>query len=183
MKLLITLFAALNLLSSTAQEFKGYELDSIFILDSLFRDINSTQYQWIKFEGDDLYISHSTYVFDSTKQTQSTCLQVIDTVSISCIEDPTTLDNFTEKHGIEKETFVRLTKLIRDNTIIAIKPAGPGDCNWCSVYFFTKKSQAFVILDKNGYCYSENCYWSSRKERSRKVKENVYFVRNIKFIQ
>ena len=179
MKLFPFLFFIFLITNASAQDIKKYELDSIALIDSLFNDHYPFQYNWIQKNKKELYISHRINVYDSTRQHQNLFRDVIDTVNISCLHDSTLLNKFLEIYNVDSYEFVRLIKLIEENNIYEIKPAGPGDCSWCSTYIFISTSKAFVFLNENGHCYPEDCFWRPQKSKSRKLKKDIYLVRNI----
>ncbi len=179
MKYISFLFFTFLLSNALTQSLKGYEIDSIKMIDSLFTAYRPIEYDWIKRNGNELYISHRIAIYDSTRQVQNRYKNVVDTLNISILNDSTAINRYYLKYKIKGNNFAHLIRLIENYNIVAVEPAGPGDCSWCSNYIFINSTKAFVVQDINGYCYPENCYWKPKGARIRKIKKNIYIVRKL----
>ncbi len=186
MKNYVAILFLFSVVSLNAQSVKGREVDSIVKIDSLFfYDYGFPfEYQWIKRDKNNLIFEHRVSVYDSTRQVQNRFKEVVDTISLDCLSDSTHLTRLLDKYHLNSRdafrSFKHLASLIHANSITAIEPAGPGDCEWCSRYIFINNRTAFLILDNNGHCYPEDCYWRSRVARQRRIRKDMYLIRNIR---
>lgn len=155
MKFIIPLLILFNIHTTSAQSIKNIKADSLFVLDSLFQSFYAYTSKSIQRNGNEFYLTN--------KLTH-------DTITFFSLESNKQNDT------------VRLLRLMRDNGIVAIEFAGPGDCEVCSTYFFINALEALVILHADHHCYSqiEDCYWLPQKARRRKIGKNLYLVRNLR---
>lgn len=186
MKYYISIIILLSSIKLYAQSVKGRDIDCIIKIDSLFSYYDYAfpfEFKWIKRDKNELTIKHKVAVYDSTRQVQNSFKEVVDTINLENMNDSLFILPLFKKYNLEIDEsryFINLLRLIRDNDIRAIEFAGPGDWLYCSRLIFITKSTAFFIRDINELCYSDSNNWTPRKSNSRKIKNNIYLVRNIR---